>query len=170
LPRHARYLLSTYPFAGWILSRLPSHTRADLESAILHFREARRVAPSDPIPLANLADTLVVPGRVDEAFAVVSAESETLNLAAGAHNWLGWHYMTTKCDLARARDHLHEATRRAPEWNVAWLNLARACEAMGDEPGARAAKERLRRSLTGSARAPLARPSPTRTAGAGSTS
>jgi uncharacterized protein YqcC (DUF446 family)/Tfp pilus assembly protein PilF len=117
-------------FAGWILLHLPTRTPVHQDEAVAHFREAMRIAPDDPVPLANLCDALVAAGR--ETDAVAAAEAATadpfLGRAAGAHNWLGWRLMGKEQTNERAIEHLRRAISRRPGWGVAHANLGKALE------------------------------------------
>ena len=117
--------------AGWTLLTKLSRTAAELDEAIAHFRAAIAAAPDDPVPLANLCDALVAAGR--EADAIAEAEGATAvthdwNRMAGAHNWLGWHWMNRPETIARAIEHLQQAVKWRPRWGIARTNLGKALE------------------------------------------
>ncbi len=117
---------NAHNYAGWILSHPPRHA-ADLDEAIAEFRAAIELAPDDPVPLANLLDTLVAAGR--EAEAIAEAERATAGpCAAGAHNWLGWRFIGRAEQDDRAIAHFRAAIRSRPRWGLAHVNLAKALE------------------------------------------
>ena len=116
-------------FAGWILLELPSRTARDLNDAITSFREAFRLAPSDPVVFTNLCNALVAADRAHEAIAL--AERQVSTDEAEAHHWLGWYFANAGNDLARAITHLTVATRARRGWGVAWLDLGLALERGG---------------------------------------
>lgn len=129
---------NAHNYAGWILLRLPARKPADLEDAIAYLRAARELAPDDPVPLANLCDALVEAGR--DADAIGEAERATLMTAdwdrmAGAHNWLGSHFMNKPETLERAIEHFRQAVNWRPRWGVARANLGKSLELAhrGDE-------------------------------------
>jgi uncharacterized protein YqcC (DUF446 family)/Tfp pilus assembly protein PilF len=121
---------NAHNFAGWILSRSPRAT-ADLDDACAHFRAAMELAPDDPVPLANLLDTLAAAGR--DADAIAEAERATAitrswDRMAGAHNWLGWRFIGRAGANDRAIAHFRDAIKWRPRWGLAHLNLGKALE------------------------------------------
>jgi len=53
------------------------------------------------------------------------------DVAAHAHNWLGWYFTYRKPSFELAFDHCQKASTLAPEWGTAWLNLAYAEDRLG---------------------------------------
>jgi len=121
--------------AGWQLLSRPGHDRDDLEVAVACFRRSIAREPELPQAAANLGNALVELGREADAILeldrIAAGDGE---LAATAHNWLGWRL--TERDRDRALVHLRDATRLRPSWGVAWQNLARALDAAGDASAA----------------------------------
>jgi tetratricopeptide (TPR) repeat protein len=83
--------------------------------------------------LVDLCHALLDAGRDDDALATVRAElgSANADVAAHAHNWLGWYFTYRKPSFELAFDHCREASKIAPSWGTAWLNLAYAEDRLG---------------------------------------
>jgi uncharacterized protein YqcC (DUF446 family) len=127
-------------------------TREELDDALVRaltafdelFAGDRRVdgfragaAAGDATAIAALGDALVAAGRASEAVAELHVHANAGS--AEAHNWLGWWLTEREPDLPHALEHLHEATRRRPEWGAAWVNYAKAFDAAGNAMAACAA-------------------------------
>src|SRR3569623_642355 len=116
---------------GWELLRKANRTPSELDEAVGCFELA--IERGTLLAVANLGDALVAQGRTHEAVAaLVKLTGASDDVAGRAHNWLGWYFQTAHLDLTRALSHLEHATRLAPRWGVAWLNLATALGATGD--------------------------------------
>src|SRR3569623_1492706 len=116
---------------GWELLRKANRTPSELDEAVGCFELA--IERGTLLAVANLGDALVAQGRTHEAVAaLVKLSGASDDVAGRAHNWLGWYFQTAHLDLTRALSHLEHATRLAPRWGVAWLNLAKALDATGD--------------------------------------
>ena len=123
---------------GLALLQKPDRTREDLEEAVHCFESAIRQGSAPAA--ANLADALLAQGRADDAVAELDKLSRGDDALAGrANNWLGWYFLTKEIDLVRAISYLERATHIAPQWGVAWLNLAKAHDAAGELQRAAAA-------------------------------
>lgn len=79
--------------------------------------------------LVDRVNALVAAGQADEAVAIMQEEARGGPRAAIAHEWLGVHF--TPSDAFAASQHFGEATRLAPEWGMAWVNLGIAQERRG---------------------------------------
>lgn len=110
-------------FAGWILLHLPHPTRAQLERALGHFREAMHVGPRDAVPALNAGEALVALGREDEAIALMESLTPDKHFKASALNWLGAYWALRKGDEDRGLELFEQATQ-AKRWSAkAWVNL-----------------------------------------------
>jgi hypothetical protein len=83
--------------------------------------------------LVDLCRALLDAGRDDDALATMRAELDNTNadVAAHARNWLGWYFTYRKPAFELAFDHCREASKLAPSWGTAWLNLAYAEDRLG---------------------------------------
>jgi len=109
--------------AGWIEFSRPDRTAEQLDEAIAHFRRGT----AEPAAIANLATALVAANRPADAIAELEALDHPV-----AHNWLGWYFTTQQPELPRAIAHLEAATAARPYWGVAWSNLAKALDTVGE--------------------------------------
>ncbi|MFT3840454.1 MAG: hypothetical protein QM723_25925 [Myxococcaceae bacterium] len=116
---------------GWQLYQVAGRTAAQLEEAITLFKEAMKLRPHDNVPLANCCEALVAAGRAEEAVALAEHESKSAEYrrAAGAHNWLGWHWKAKPETNDAAIEHLKKAISLWPVWALPHANLGHALEA-----------------------------------------
>jgi predicted Zn-dependent protease len=119
------------------------------EVAEQQLREALRLAPRSHIALFNLAVVLLKRDRPAEALPLLDVVLREDPAHPSAHLVRGQARLKTS-DPRGARDDLEHQTRSAPGSTHAWLLLAEARRALGDEAGAREAQARAR--TTGGAR------------------
>jgi tetratricopeptide (TPR) repeat protein len=96
------------------------------------------MASTDGERLAERCNTLVKEARPDEAVALARSEIGSVDpeLAAHAHNWLAWHFLSRGAAIVPALEHATHAVRLIPEWGTALLNLARIEELLGKKDDA----------------------------------
>ncbi|HEX4513375.1 MAG TPA: hypothetical protein VH054_07560 [Polyangiaceae bacterium] len=88
---------------------------------------------ADGEQLAHRCNVLVEENRADDAVALARSEigSTDSELAAHAHNWLAWHFLSRGAAIEPGREHATRAVQLLPEWGTALLNLARLEELLG---------------------------------------
>jgi predicted Zn-dependent protease len=119
------------------------------EQAEQQLREALRLAPRSQVALFNLAVVLLKRDRPAEALPLLDVVLREDPAHPTAHLVRGQARLKTS-DPRGARDDLEQQTGSAPGSAHAWLLLAEARRALGDEAGAREAQARAR--STGGAR------------------
>ena len=111
------------------------------EVAEKELREALRVAPRSPVALFNLAVVLLKRDRPAEALPLLDVILRDDPAHATAHLVRGQARLKTNDPRGASAD-LEAQTRLAPQSGPAWLLLAEARRALGDEEGARQARAR----------------------------
>jgi cytochrome c-type biogenesis protein CcmH/NrfG/predicted Ser/Thr protein kinase len=120
----------------------------DDEAAEQHLRQALQLSPSSTVARFNLAIVLLKRDRAPQALPLLDSVLQEVPRHATAHLVRGQARLKNN-DPQGARSDLEQQTRIAPGDPAAWLLLAQARRALGDEAGAREAQARAARPTEG---------------------
>ena len=115
--------------------------RGELEEALRHLEESRRIHPGYKRSLAHLGNVLLKGGRLDEAVATLEQAAAAEPDAPEIRNNLGIARFRRN-ELAQSIASFERALELEPGYAEAWNHLAMARIRAGDLPGGRAALER----------------------------
>ncbi len=110
------------------------------EEAIVHFRAAAGMHPTDPVNHMDIAYYEQQKGHLDVALAEYNKALSLVNghdpgTAAGVHNNMGFLYLSVN-DTAKAKENFQAAVSLNPEHNLAWIGLGLMAQKAGDIEGA----------------------------------